>query len=39
MRYLTLLSVSYNFGNIKPKKAEKMKKEGNGEGSMEGVEQ
>ncbi len=33
------LSVSYNFGNIKPKKAEKMKKEGNGEGNMEGVEQ
>ena len=33
------LSASYNFGNIKPKKEEKMKKEGNGEMNMEGVEQ
>ena len=32
------LSASYNFGNIKPKKAERMKKEGNGEMNMEGAE-
>ena len=33
------LSASYNFGNIKPKKEEKMKKERSGEMNMEGVEQ
>lgn len=33
------ISASYNFGNMKPKKMEKIKKEGNGEMNMEGVEQ
>jgi iron complex outermembrane receptor protein len=32
------LSASYNFGNMKPKKTEKMKKEGNVEMNMEGAD-